>query len=328
MTNSSSPSWTRQLQLLVYKSPTSTENELPTIDLSQFRVTFQIMQNDKQSPNHAIIRVYNLKPNTVAAISGEYGAVQLSAGYVNQNYSTIFSGTIKQFHTGRINATDSYLDMYCADGDIPYIQGVVYASLLKGSTTQKQLDALAGSMPELSTAAPLIITKTDLNNPTQLRNKVMFGMSNAFLSDLANTLGASWSIQNGRIQIVDAGKYVTGQIVDINVRTGLLGTPEQTDDGIKVKTLLNSAYRIGAQVRINNADINQTSYSNGTTASLNPTQYSGIENLAPVTADGLYYVMVIEHSGDTRGDDWSSELTCLAMTAGVVQANSMTGASN
>jgi hypothetical protein len=326
MTNSSSPSWTRQLQLLVYKSPTSTKNEFPTIDLSQFRVTFQIMQNDKQSPNHAIVRVYNLKPSTVAAISGEYGAVQLSAGYVNQNYSTIFSGTIKQFHIGRINATDSYLDMYCADGDIPYIQGVVYASLPKGSTVQKQLDALAGSMPELSTAAPLIITKTDLNNPTQLRNKVMFGMSNAFLSDLANTLGASWSIQNGRIQIVDAGKYVTGQIVDINVRTGLLGTPEQTDDGIKVKTLLNSAYRIGAQVRINNADINQTSYSNGTTASLNPTQYSGIENLAPVTADGLYYVMVIEHSGDTRGDDWSSELTCLAMTAGVVQANSMTGA--
>ena len=326
----SSVSWTRQLQLLVYKSPTSTQNEVPTIDLSQFRVTFSTFQNDQSSPNHAIIRVFNLKYDTVAAITGEYGVVRLSAGYVNQNYSTIFSGTIKQFHIGRINATDSYLDMYCADGDIPYIQGVVYASIPKGSTLQQQLNNLAKSMPMLDVPTPLIDTKAPLN-VAMPRGKVQWGMSAARMDDFAKTLGtgnggASWSIQNGRVQILDAGKYIKGLVVDINVRTGLIGTPEQTDQGIKVKTLLNSSYRVGTLVNINNGDINQTAYSNGTKAAVNPTQYSGIQNLAPVVADGQYYIAVVEHSGDTRGDDWYSELICLAMTAGVVTANSTNGA--
>ena len=327
----SSVSWTRQLQLWVYKSPTSTKDELPTIDLSQFRVTFSTFQNDQSSPNHAVIRVYNLKPSTVAAIKGEYGAVRLSAGYVNQNYSTIFSGTIKQFHIGRINATDSYLDMYCADGDIPYIHGVVYSSIPKGANNlQQQLNNLAKSMPALSVPAPLINTNTPLF-VAMPRGKVQWGMAAAGMDDFAKTLGtgnggASWSIQNGQVQILDAGKYIKSRIIDINVRTGMIGTPEQTDQGIKVKTLLNSSYRVGTLVNINNKDINQTAYSNGTKAATNPTQYSGIQNLAPVDADGQYYIAVVEHSGDTRGEEWYSELICLAMNAGVVTANSTSGA--
>jgi hypothetical protein len=33
---------------------------------------------------------------------------------------------------------------------------------------------------------------------------------------------------------------------------------------------------------------------------------------ATVTNDGFYRVMVAEHVGDTRGNDWYTELTCLA----------------
>jgi hypothetical protein len=33
----------------------------------------------------------------------------------------------------------------------------------------------------------------------------------------------------------------------------------------------------------------------------------------PLTADGVYYVLVIEHSGDTRGIPWYSTLVCINM---------------
>lgn len=41
-------------------------------------------------------------------------------------------------------------------------------------------------------------------------------------------------------------------------------------------------------------------------------------NLQPsikTNADGLYYVMVANHQGETRGDPWRTDLTCLAVDA-------------
>ena len=42
-------------------------------------------------------------------------------------------------------------------------------------------------------------------------------------------------------------------------------------------------------------------------------QYTGVQNLAQVSTDGLYRVFVAEHSGDTRGSEWYTDLTCLAV---------------
>ena len=32
---------------------------------------------------------------------------------------------------------------------------------------------------------------------------------------------------------------------------------------------------------------------------------------ASINADGLYRLLTVEHRGDTRGNDWYSELVCL-----------------
>jgi len=34
-----------------------------------------------------------------------------------------------------------------------------------------------------------------------------------------------------------------------------------------------------------------------------------------INSDGLYYVMRAEHTGDTRGTNWYTDLTCLAVDA-------------
>jgi hypothetical protein len=40
-------------------------------------------------------------------------------------------------------------------------------------------------------------------------------------------------------------------------------------------------------------------------------------NAVKLNAKGQYYVMAVDHSGDTRGDDWTSRLTMLAVDAEV-----------
>ena len=49
------------------------------------------------------------------------------------------------------------------------------------------------------------------------------------------------------------------------------------------------------------------------------------ETVIKTNADGLYYVMRANHVGDTRGQDWYTDLLCLSVDATVTKeaANSM-----
>jgi hypothetical protein len=98
------------------------------------RMTFECRQTDGLTPNTAIIRVYNLSDDTAKSVVKEFNKVTLQAGYITGNYGIIFKGTIKQFKRGRESATDTYLDIFAADGDIAHNQAVINTTLPVGST--------------------------------------------------------------------------------------------------------------------------------------------------------------------------------------------------
>jgi hypothetical protein len=133
---------------------------------------------------------------------------------------------------------------------------------------------------------------------------------------LADTLVSRWTISNGQVIVVNTDSYVGGPPVILNQATGLLGIPEATQDGIKCRCLINPRIKIGTTVQINNQLINQTlggvkSFFPGVQIPFD--QFSGIAGYANVTHDGLYMVYICEHVGDTRGNDWESRLTLLAI---------------
>jgi hypothetical protein len=68
-----------------------------------------------------------------------------------------------------------------------------------------------------------------------IRGVVLFGMARARLRHIASDLDASWTIQNGAVVFSDNTGYAEGEAVSINVATGLIGIPEQTDQGIRIR---------------------------------------------------------------------------------------------
>ena len=89
----------------------------------------------------------------------------------------------------------------------------------------------------------------------------------------------------------------------------------ETEEGIKVRCLLNARISCGNLVKIDNKSINQTV---GSFANFGPGQqaynrYGGVQLFATVAADGLYRVYVCEHTGDTRGVEYYSDLICLSV---------------
>ena len=97
--------------------------------------------------------------------------------------------------------------------------------------------------------------------------------------------------------------------IEVNSNTGMIGEPDQTEEGITVTTLLNSQIRWGSKIHLNQTDITRFQINN---PDLNA-PYSGtglIQNNAiavlPLNNDGIYAVVQVTHSGDTRGNDWFS----------------------
>ena len=275
------------------------------LDLSNLRFRFDVKASDVETPNTLIVRVYNLAAETVNSIIQEFDTVTLTAGYVNGNKANIFQGDIKQFYQGKERNVDSFLEIRAGDGDKAYNFAVMNQTFPAGTTDQQQLSAIASQMgvTVAQTADGFISTGGVLP-----RGKTMFGMARIHMNDLAKKNDCRWSIQNGVLTLVPNTGYLPGTAVEINSATGMIGTPEQTDNGIMIRVLLNPTLRIGQAVKINNRDINQTTIKSQFFPSFTSQFYP-----ATVTNDGLYRVIVAEHSGDTRGhgDDWYTELTCL-----------------
>lgn len=279
------------------------------IDLSQLRFVFQISAADIETPNTAFIRVYNVSDDTANKIRKEYTRVILQAGYDNANFGVIFDGTLKQIKRGRENATDNFLDLIAADGDIPYNFAVLNKSLSAGMSQADRLDAIAK-------AAGVEVTYRPASFPGGVlpRGKVLWGMFRDEMRNFATTTGTTWNIQDGKIQVVPLTSYVPGEAVVLTSRTGMIGLPRQTQLGIEVRCLLNPRIRIGTRVKIDNKSI-QEAFRQVTRATESLTQeaYTAFAKLATISADGFYRVLSIDYEGDTRGNSWYCDLVCLAI---------------
>lgn len=283
----------------------------PGLDLSEFRFNFVISQADVQTPDTAQAKIYNLSDQTMALISKEYQRLIIQAGYENGNYGIIFDGTIKQVRRGRENPVDTYMAISASDGDLAYNFGLISTTLAAGAGPNDQVNAIMNNAfgPQGITAGYM----APLTGGILPRGKVLFGMAREHMRDIAATNGVTWSFQDGQLTVIPLTSYVPGEAVVLTSKTGMIGLPEQTNNGIAIRCLLNPRIKIGTRVQINNKSIQQAQ------ADL---QYTAINLFADVSADGFYRVLVAEHRGDTRGNEWYSDLICLTVdpTAPVVNS--------
>lgn len=293
------------------------------IDLSQLKIRFQVLQSDEESPNSASIRVYNLSDETINRITSltpvEYNRVILQAGYENGSFGVIFDGTIRQFKRGRESNINSFLDILAAEGDIPFNFSYVQQTLAAGWTHE---DVIKKSSEAMGLTANVVPNKESFGgiNP---RGKVLWGLSKVAMRSASQSIGSTWSINNGVVQVIPLQGYLPNEAVVLNSQTGIISVPEQTEDGIKLKCLLNPKIIIGGRIQIDNTSINQfTQQSAGMAGQqvalpVGQIKYNSISgNIqlpANVANDGFYRVYVSEYVGDTRGQDWYVEITALAI---------------
>lgn len=282
------------------------------LDLSKMHIKFQIKRSNTQTPNTADILVYNLSEETATQIKKEFTKVVLQAGYEN-NAGVIFQGNIKQVIVGRESATDTFINIIAGDGDLAYNFSIVNTTLAPGATLNDQANAAATSMSKMGTNAGF---QGEMPPGRLPRGKVMFGNAREYMRDIAQTSNQDWSIQDGEVQFLPLRAYAKGTAIEITSKTGMIGTPQQTNEGLNVKCLINPLIKVGGRIKIDNAAV--AAYK------INLAQPNSPANIAPpLTADGVYFVYVIEYTGDTRGIDWYSNLVCLTIDSTTNPINSV-----
>lgn len=303
---STSDQYLRTIQLIVFGK------DLDGVDLSQLRIKFSVKRSDTMTPNVADIRVYNLEEKTALRIKKEFSQVILQAGYPG-NVGVIFKGNIKQVILGRESATDTFVDIIAGDGDRAYNFAIVNSTLQKGSTAADQIKTSTDAMAAKGVTQGHV---SDLPPEKLPRGKSMYGNARTYLRNVAQTTNQAWSIQDEKITFVPKKSFLPGERVVLTSKTGMIGTPQQTNEGVNVKCLLNPLLKIGSRIQIDNKSIAQFK--------INLQVPNSAANIpAPLTADGTYYVLVCEHTGDTRGIEWYSNLICLNMDVTTNPLNSV-----
>lgn len=296
----------RYCSLIVYGS------DLNGIDLSKLRIKFAVKRSDSLTPNIADIRVYNLDLDTALQIRSRFdpssgnrnrGRVLLQAGYQG-NFGAIFNGNIKQIILGRESATDTFIDIIAGDGDRAYNFSVVNTTLAAGSTQSDQINAVVTSMTPNGVTAGHI---GEIQNSQLPRGKVMYGAAKNYARSVASNTDTSVSIQNEKLTFVKRTSFLPGQAIELTSNTGMIGTPNQTNIGVNVKSLLNPLIVIGGRIKIDNASVQKLKID----LNIRDAKQIAASIPAPQTADGVYYVLAAEHNGDTRGIEWYTSLVTL-----------------
>ncbi len=291
----------RKIDLIVFGT------DFNGLNLSELRIKFSVKRSDTQTPNCADIRVYNLEEQTALKIATEFKRVILQAGY-GGNFGVIFQGNIKQVILGRESATDTFIDIIAGDGDRAYNFAVVNTTLMSGSTKEDQIAASVTAMTPKGVTAGNVGESSSERLP---RGKVMYGNARNYLTDVANSSNQSWSIQEEKVTFVPNKGFLPGEIVILTSNTGMIGTPQQTNEGVNVKCLLNPKIKVSNIIKIDNKSVERLKLN----LSVKQTSANIIPNL---TADGTYFVLVVEHQGDTRGVEWYSSMICLNQDATAV----------
>jgi hypothetical protein len=199
------------------------------------------------------------------------------------------------------------VEIDAGDGDRDFRGAIVNATLAAGVSDQELINRVASGMSSTKLGPIKGIAPTQ-----RLRGKVITGNARTILNDVARQNDASWSIQDGKLQIVPANGVLDSEAILVNSETGMLGAPEQDDKGLKVKTLMNPLFQINGRIKLDNNNIKRKKARVGAEEK-RAAKGGEVKTPAMLDPDGFYKIYKIIHKGDNRDAAWESAVYCVAM---------------
>lgn len=322
--------WGRAYELTVYTTQDGSGTAAAVLSCNAWepealRITFDINETAVQSPWwFGEICVYNMNDSSIQSALFNAQWVTLKAGYQSvavQNESgqsplgIIWSGCVMQVLYERESVIDNKITFHCLATNTKLSRGLNF-SMGPLATQAQVVSRMVGAVPTDVVITPM---PEELANNQYVRARTLFGITDKYFAQISLGNDMTWFRTTKGVQI---GQLISAsQTPDLvysvpppqspplpanwNNPTStttytILGSPQQTDSGVIFRVLLDPRLIVklpALLVRIDNTVIRQMK--------ANIPQAP----LIPLDVDNSYVVGSVRHRGDSRGNDWYSEVT-------------------
>jgi hypothetical protein len=265
-------------------APIVDSQPLKGIAIDGLRCTFTVEKTKTPEPNTVKLAIFNLAESTRKKIPREGGTVVIEAGYRGAE-KIIFAGHARIAYSTQedtnwvthVEAGDGEKEMRESRVNLS-LKGPVKANIVATKLAEALGVKIDGAVKKKINESQFRKALTDFTQGYQA-----FGYASSSFDNIMKSLGFEWSVQDGSLHILKIGESLTTKQVDINPKTGLIGSPEMGQAGhIKFKCLLNPEIKIGVKTFV---------------------------TCKQLPKGGLYRTEKIVYSGDTHGTDWFAEVS-------------------
>lgn len=254
-----------------------------TVVIRDLKVRFKVDKTLDAKPNTATVEIFNLNPVSTAVFQKRPLHVRLSVGYARDaQLNRVIEGDMISAVPSR-SGPDSIMLLNLGSGERAFVEARTSAVFGKGVDKRTLVKQIASDMG-LSIPTSIESAKALLRQYSD--GISMKGSSQELLSKQLKGTGLQWSIQDDKLQILDSKDTLKGQVEVISPATGLLDSPvyaPSTAPGtppiLKCKLLLRPQIIPGVRVKVESKDFS-----------------------------GFYKVLKVGHSGDTRENDWYTQI--------------------
>lgn len=213
-----------------------------TIDslvIEDLRIEFSIKKDIAGSPNLAKVRIFNLRKDKRKQIKDEFKGVLIEAGYRDGAFGVLHSGTIRTVLNSREGSTDIVTNVESGDGDLSHRFGFINKTFEASETKPRNIIL---EIQKIMPAVKLGELRGVDNLPPLKRPLTLIGTASNELDTLCRKHDLYWSVQNGYLEVIPHDEYIR-EVTVVSRDTGMIGTPDITELGVHVKTLLNHNIR-------------------------------------------------------------------------------------
>lgn len=286
MRNTGFAQYMRQYRLVIKKKDADVG-----LEITGLRCTFSIQKAVSDAPDYSVVTIYNPSEKMKGEGASNGDTVILEAGYKDGNYGMIFMGQVVQTTLFRESQVDTALKLVCQDGDEFLKAAFVMKTVGRGSTPYDVVNMCIDGRDGVQRG----VIASSMSMARLPRGKVMFGKKSKYLKAAARKNQCQFYIEDGKVNIVAAEGYGSEKAVVLNPETGLIGMPEQTDDGVKGQCLINPSIKLNTRIYINSGDVN---------AMQDTIDQEGKRTHHAMNTNGIYKIVKLAYEGDTHGDQW------------------------
>lgn len=250
-------------------------------------VAFSVATTLDRDPNTAELRIFNLKASNRGLLQElpEGSQVIIEAGYEG-SLGQVFRGGLQIARSTR-EGPDWVTVIEAADGDKEVRSARINESFPAGTDVNTVLEKLGSKLGAgLGNAAKKLFSQASFvadggnQGKSFINGTALTGSVADRFTELLDSVGFEWSVQNQQIQILQKDQPLDKEAVLLNRSTGLVGSPEVGSDGVaKFRSLMQAEIYPGRQVKIESQAI----------------------------ASGAFRCLTASYVGETNGPPWYVE---------------------